>query len=157
MRTIVRTGLATAATAAVGGLASSDTRSRWFRRLDKPSWQPPAAVFPVVWTTLYTDVALSSAQVVDRLRADGREADAAAFERALAANLALNASWTWTFFKFHRLGAAVAVAGALAASGADLTRRAGSVSPVAAAGLGAYTAWCTFATVLSTNIWRRNR
>jgi tryptophan-rich sensory protein len=155
--TLGATAAAVAATALVGARASQDVRSRWYARLRKPSIQPPGAVFPVVWTALYADGAVSSAATLDALRADGRDDDAAAFGRALAANLVLNGAWSWVFFRWHRLGAAVAVAAALAASSADLTRRAGRVCPGAGAGLGAYAAWCAFATVLSTQIWRRNR
>ena len=36
---------------------------------------------------------------------------------ALAVNLLLNASWSWVFFKAHRIGLAIGVAAALAVSG----------------------------------------
>lgn len=147
----------TLATAALGGLAGSGADSPWFRRLDKPAWQPPGAAFPVVWTVLYADVAVAATRVLDRLRADGRDDEARAFAAALAANLALNASWTWVFFRAHRLVGATAVAGALAVSGADLVRRADAASHPAAGALAPYAAWCAFATVLSATLWRRNR
>jgi translocator protein len=57
----------------------------------------------------------------------------------------------------HRLGAAVATAGALALSCADLVRRAAPASRPAAVALSPYAGWCGFATVLSAAIWRRNR
>jgi tryptophan-rich sensory protein len=60
------------------------------------------------------------------------------------------------FFRAHRLASAVAVAGALAVSSADLARRAGQGSPAAGWALVPYAAWCSFATVLSGVIWRRN-
>ena len=87
----------------------------------------------------------------------GRTDEAAAYRRALGANLAVNAAWSWVFFRGHRLGAAVGVAGALAVSSADLVRRTSRVSKPAAAALAPYPAWCTFATVLSAAIWRLNR
>ncbi|HST66946.1 MAG TPA: TspO/MBR family protein [Mycobacteriales bacterium] len=157
MHTLARTAAASAASAVVGGLASRDASSGWYARLSKPSFQPPAAAFPIVWTALYTDIAVSSATVIDALKADGRTAEATAYERALALNLALNTSWTWVFFRAHRLGPAVLTAGALAASCADLVRRAAPVSRPAAVALAPYAAWCGFATVLSGAIWRRNR
>ena len=157
MRTIARTAAASAASAVVGSVASRDVKSGWYARLSKPSFQPPPVAFPIVWTALYTDIAVSSATVIDALREDGRVSEAAAFERALAANLVLNASWTWVFFRMHRLGAAVATAGALALSCADLVRRAAPASRPAAVALSPYAGWCGFATVLSAAIWRRNR
>ena len=47
-------------------------------------------------------------------------------------------------------------AAALAASSADLTRRGAKAGPGKAIGLGAYAAWCTFATALSAQIVRLN-
>lgn len=57
-----------AAVAAAGLYASrySPRNARtnlWFRRLEKPSYQPPDYVFPIVWTTLYSMIALSGWQV----------------------------------------------------------------------------------------------
>ena len=156
-KTLVGTALAAAATAGVGGLASQDVDSDWYRDIDKPPFQPPALAFPIAWTALYTDIAVSSAVVIDALEADGRSREATAFKQALAANLVLNGSWTWVFFRLHRLGPAVAVAAALAGSCVELSVRAGRVSPPARRALIPYAAWCTFATVLSGEIWRRNR
>jgi hypothetical protein len=45
MKPMNKTLIATATTAAVGALATR-SGSRWYRRLSKPSWQPPAQVFP---------------------------------------------------------------------------------------------------------------
>ena len=47
---------------------------------------------------------------------------------ALAVNLAVNAGWSWVFFRWHRLGPAVGVAGLLTLSSADLVRRTARVS-----------------------------
>jgi benzodiazapine receptor len=157
MRSLVKTAAAAAVTAGVGALASQDTDSRWYRRLSKPAFQPPAIAFPVVWTALYADIAVSSAAVIDALCAEGRHDDATAFARALHLNLVLNGSWTWVFFKAHRLDAAVVTAAALTVSSVDLARRARPGSTTASAALVPYAAWCGFATVLSAAIWRRNR
>jgi tryptophan-rich sensory protein len=154
---LARVAAAVATTAAAGSVASRDVSSAWYADLDKPPIQPPGPVFPVVWTTLYADLALTAARALDRLEAAGRHDEAAAYRRALAANLVLNAGWSWVFFRAHRLGPAVGVAALLALSSADLARRTGRVSPPAAAALAAYPAWCGFATVLSGEIWRRNR
>lgn len=147
---------AVGATAALGSVGSRDVRSRWYAALDKPAFQPPGAVFPVVWTALYTDLALTAGHALDRLEAAGRHDEARAYRRAFAANLAVNAAWSWVFFRWHRLGPAVGVAGLLAVSSADLVRRTRRVSPGAAAALAPYPAWCAFATVLSEAIRRRN-
>jgi benzodiazapine receptor len=155
-KTYAWTGGAVAATAGLGSLASADVNSSWYRQLTKPAIQPPAAVFPVVWTLLYTDIAVTSGAVIDRLeRTD--PAAATAYRRALAVNLVLNTSWSWVFFKAHRLVPSIAVAAALALSSIDLARRAAPSGRAAALALAPYAAWCSFATVLTAAIWRRNR
>ncbi len=151
----VATVAAVVATTALGSVASADVRSSWYLRLRKPAIQPPAVVFPIVWTLLYTDIAVTSAIVLDRLGPD--DPDSAAYRRALALNLVLNAGWSWVFFKYHRLVPAIAVAAALAASSTDLVRRADRAGRPAAAALAPYAGWCSFATILTTAIWRRNR
>ncbi|MET3810514.1 tryptophan-rich sensory protein [Arthrobacter sp. UYEF3] len=107
LSTVVWTAAATAATAAAGGVAT-DPDSSWYRRLRKPDWQPPALAFPVVWTALYADLAVSSAVALDSqeagdapVRQDGRR-QIRAYQGALAANLVLNAGWSWLFWRSRR-------------------------------------------------------
>lgn len=151
----VVTSVALPVAAAVAGSVASarGTGSAWYRELRKPPIQPPAAVFPVVWTGLYASSIGASLVAQQQMR--GAEKDS--YQRALAVNMALNAGWCWTFFAFHRKGAAVAVAGALAASTWGLAARSGAARPAAGAALVPYAAWTTFATVLTEAIRRRNR
>jgi benzodiazapine receptor len=154
IRTLAGTAGAVAATAAIGSVASSETRSRWYRKLEKPEFQPPPQVFPVVWTSLYADIAATSASALTAL--EGRPGERGRYRIALLGNLALNASWSWVFFRSHRLGLATVVAALLALSSADLVRRTGAAKPGAGVLLSPYALWCVFATVLSAWIWGRN-
>jgi translocator protein len=147
---------AVTATAMLGSLASGGVRSRWYAELDKPAIQPPGFVFPIVWTALYSDIAVSSAVAIEALQ-DPRLKAAGKYRRALAVNLILGACWTWVFFQAHKPLPAIAVAAALATSSADLARRTGQANPIAGIALTPYAAWCSFATVLTAAIWRRNR
>ena len=143
---------------AISGSAASQTRSdTWYSRLRKPSYVPPSGVFPVAWTTLYGDIAVTSAAGVDRLQQRGETAKLRGLVAALALNLVLNGGWSWLFFRCRRLGLAAVGAAALTASSADLTRRVGQAEPRAGVALLAYPLWCAFATVMSADIWRRNR
>ncbi|NKX52201.1 tryptophan-rich sensory protein [Arthrobacter deserti] len=152
--TLARTALATAA-AAVAGSVATDPADAWYRSLRKPAWQPPSSAFPIVWTALYADLALTSAAALDGLA--GRSAAVRRrYRRALAVNLVLNAAWSWLFWRSRRPWAAAAECAVLAASSADLVRRTGQVSPGAGAALAPYALWCSFATVLTTAIARRN-
>ena len=139
------------------GTIATDPNSRWYRRLDKPSWQPPAAAFPIVWTALYTDIAAISALTIADLHELDRDDERKQYIAALATNLVLNAGWTAAFFRSHRLPFATVVAAALAASSADLTRRAGKVDVEKGVALAPYAVWTGFATVLSAALARRNR
>ncbi|WP_458317287.1 TspO/MBR family protein [Mycolicibacterium brisbanense] len=155
--TLIKTASAALATAVVGGLASRPAQSQWYTQLRKPSFQPPRQVFPVVWPLLYADIAAVSATTLDALRAENRDDEARAFGAALAANLVMNAGWSWIFFSQKRLGTAAVVAAALTASSADLTRRAVAAQGPRGAVLAPYPLWCAFATALSTRIWMLNR
>ncbi|MCV7278424.1 tryptophan-rich sensory protein [Mycolicibacterium flavescens] len=156
-KTLIPSAAAVLATGVVGGLASRPAQSGWFKRIRKPAYQPPGPVFPIVWNALYTDIAVVSAATLDELERQGRTEERRRYIAALGANLALNASWSWIFFSQRRLGTAAVAAGVLAASSADLTRRAAAVRGKAAAPLGFYPLWCAFATVLSSHIWWLNR
>jgi translocator protein len=155
--TFVKTASAALATAVAGGLASRPAESAWYAGLRKPSFQPPRQAFPVVWPILYTDIAAVSASTLDTLRAEKRDDQARAFRAALAANLVMNAGWSWIFFSQKRLGTAAVVAAALTASSSDLTRRAVAADGPRGAVLAPYPVWCAFATLLSTRIWMLNR
>lgn len=151
------TSLAVAAAAGTGSVASPNRVPAWYSRLRKPRYQPPGVAFPVVWTSLYADIAATSAVVIDRFRAAGQHEEARAYAAALGVNLTLNAGWSWLFFRYHKLGASAVGAAVLAASSADLARRAAQADPRAGLALAPYPLWCTFATVLATHIWRLNR
>lgn len=153
LRSAVALALSTAVTAAAagaGGLAT-DPDERWYRDLDKPSWQPPGSVFGPVWGVLYSAQAVAAWLVWKRGGSDSAPA-----LRLYGAQLALNAAWSLLFFGAHRLGwAALEIAAlwiAIAATMAAFRRH----SPVAFWLLVPYLAWVTFAAMLSVTIWRRN-
>ncbi|AGF71737.1 TspO/MBR family protein [Corynebacterium halotolerans] len=153
-RTLLKTGAAVGAAATVGTLLT-DPENRWYKSLDKPSWQPPKAAFPIVWTSLYVDIAVVSALVI----ADAEEkkpGSSKPFQKALAKNLVLNGSWSGLFFRSKRPWLAAAGSALLAVSSADLVRRAWKSSPQRGAALSPYAVWTGFATALSTEIARRN-
>ena len=156
-KALVGTGLATTMAAVAGSVASQQGVRGWYTKIRKPGYVPPNAVFPVAWTTLYVDIAATSAATIERFRAEGQDGKARAYIAALGANLALNAGWSWVFFKMNKLGPSVVAAAALAASSADLTRRAADADLKFGAALAPYPLWCGFATVMTADIWRLNR
>jgi tryptophan-rich sensory protein len=155
-KTLVTTVGAVSLAAVVGGLASRPAESAWYTRLKKPSFQPPRQAFPIVWPILYADIAAVSASTLEHLRDQDRD-QARTYTALFAANLALNAGWTWLFFTRRQLGLSALAAAALTASSADLTRRAIAARGSSGAVLGLYPLWCAFATLLSVRIWQLNR
>jgi tryptophan-rich sensory protein len=144
---------AVTAAAGLGGLGT-DPGSEWYRSLRLPSWQPPSWAFGAVWTPLYATIAWSAARSLAATRGD-REARRR-YVRLLGTDLALNAGWSWAFFRAHEPRAAVAEVAALDVVNVALVREAARHDRTAALLLAPYAAWCGFATVLSTAIARLN-
>lgn len=155
--TLIGTSLGAAGAAVVGSIASRQGIESWYPALRKPGYVPPNGVFPVAWTSLYTAIAATSASTIDRMTDTGDTDGRRSYRWALASNLALNASWSWLFFKAHKLGPSAVAAAALTVSSADLARRTTRVNPVAGLALLPYPAWCAFATIMTADIWRLNR
>lgn len=145
-------GGAAALTAAVGAFAT-DVNSNWYRHLKKPPFQPPGAAFGIAWTLLYALIAVSAGRTLERL-SDGERRS---YSLSLAGNLLLNSGWSWIFFRGQSPAAATAEILALQASNLDLARRTHRVDPPAAVLLAPYLAWVGFASVLTGDLYRRNR
>lgn len=155
---LAATTVAVVAAAGAGSSASAkEVPAPWYSRLRKPPYQPPRAAFPAAWTTLYGDIAVTSAMALDRFRATHQHDKARSYAAALTVNLLLNAGWSWLFFRYHKLGASAVGAAVLTASSADLVRRTAQATPRGGLSLLPYPLWCGFATILSTHIWRLNR
>jgi translocator protein len=146
-----------AAVAAVAGAGSVATvpaiKSRWYRRLDTPSWQPPGAVFGPVWTVLYALLASSVIALRRRVAEDERRGLYVLF----GSNLVLNLAWTLIFFRGRSPLAAGVEIVALEGTCVALVVRAWPLSRLAALGLVPYAAWVAFATALTWSIAVRNR
>ncbi|MFB4287256.1 TspO/MBR family protein [Nonomuraea sp. ATR24] len=138
--------------AAVAGTLATDARSAWYRRLAKPSWQPPPQAFGLVWTPLYGLITYAGVRALS----NGREEDRRAFRGALAANLLLNAAWPALFFRAHAPRAALAEIAVLNASNALLVRRGWTADRRAGLLLLPYAGWTLFATALNAAIARKN-
>ena len=149
--TLLKTSAAVGVAAGVGGLAT-DPESDWYRRLDKPSWQPPPQTFGIVWPALYSLIAYSTGRAMDR----APEGERRRMVRTLAVNLALNTGWSVLFFGARSPRAALGEIVALNASNALLVQRAWRVDRNAGLLLLPYAGWTAFATILNGVIARRN-
>lgn len=138
------------------GAAATTPDSAWYRGLEKPPWDPPTIAYPLVWTPLFVDLAVTTAAGLTVLEQEGRDREAAALRRALATNLVLNTGWSVLFWRTRRPWLSAAWCGALTVHSAALVARVGKVDPALRTALAPYPAWCGFATTLNTSIARRN-
>jgi tryptophan-rich sensory protein len=152
---------------AVGALGSIPTIAAigsWYRTLDRPSWNPPDAVFGPAWTTLYLLMGIAlvlvrraGKEVGSATSAVAPKVDATRGAQAVfGLQLALNLAWSYAFFGLRSPAAGgvviLALWLAILATIAAFARH----SRLAAALLVPYLAWVTFATALNLEIWRRN-
>lgn len=143
---------AVGATAAIGAAATTPAlRSRWYRRLKKPPWQPAGAVFGPAWTVLYALIA-ASMLILRHRDGDGQRPLFVLF----GTNLALNVAWTLIFFRGRSPLAAGVEIVVLEGSTVALVVRAWPVSRLASLLLVPYALWIAFASALTWAIWARN-
>jgi translocator protein len=146
-------GSLTAAAAVVGTVTTRSSVDTWYRGLRKPSFTPPNAVFPIVWSGLYALIALSGWRVWKAPRSRARNVALGLW----GLKLVLNAAWSPLFFGLRRPRAAlVDIVGLGAALGA-YTACAVRVDRPAAGMMLPYLGWVGFATALNAEIARRNR
>lgn len=140
----------TFACAAIGARASISAPA-FYAALQQPSWAPPAWLFGPVWSVLYLLMAIAAWRIS---RHSSGEARAALL--FYAAQLALNALWSWLFFGWHQ--GALAFVCLLALWGLILATimRFYRLERLSAALLIPYIAWVSFAGVLCYTIWQLN-
>ena len=132
--------IAAAAIGATGARQAPDI----YRRLDKPSWAPPAGAFGPVWTALYGAMGTAAFRLARR--------DARLALRLHAVQLALNAAWPLLFFSGRSRRASLGVIVALdVLIGAEVAAAA-RVDSASAGLLSPYLAWCLFATALNAAV-----
>jgi tryptophan-rich sensory protein len=125
----------------------------WYRRLNKPPWNPPSWVFGPVWTLLYGSMAVAVWLV---WREGGWAAQWAPLSLFLL-QLLFNGLWSWLFFGRRNPGAAFADIVLIWVTLAATILAFRHVSVIAAAILLPYLAWVSFASALNFSIWQRNR
>ena len=144
--------LAITAIAAAVGSAASIHAPEFYGTLAKPSWAPGPGVFGPVWTALYLMMAVAAWLVWRRAGWPAATGPLALY----LIQLALNALWTWLFFRW-RSGTWALVEILLLWIVLLITlisfwcvqRPAGML-------LLPYLAWVTFAAALTFSVWRLN-
>ncbi|HEV8051237.1 MAG TPA: TspO/MBR family protein [Parachlamydiaceae bacterium] len=88
--------------AGLEGMATHESVNGWYKTLIKPSGTPPDYIFPVVWSILYTMIAVSWWLV---WIAPTKDKSLALL--AFGIQLFLNFLWSWLFFHFESPGLAL--------------------------------------------------
>jgi len=125
---------------------------RWYRRLDKPGFTPPDAVFGAVWPVLETGLAAGGYRLLRHPPTPARNAAVGLW----LANTVMVGGWTELFFRRRALGASAAAAGAMTLGAGALVGAAARVDRPAAVLAVPFAAWLGFATLLSERIRERN-
>lgn len=124
----------------------------WYAALEKPFFNPPNWIFGPVWTFLYTAMAVAAWLVWRQL---ARHAVGLALG-LYAAQLALNALWSWLFFGLHWMGLALVDILLLNAAIFATMLCFWRIHRVAGALFAPYLAWVSFAALLNFSLWWLN-
>lgn len=124
--------------------------AEWYVGLAKPSFNPPAWVFPPAWTLLYIFIAIAGWRTWKRDRTGPPM-------KVWWVQLVLNFLWSPVFFVAHQIGLALVVALLMLASILAFIVTSWPRDRVAAGLFIPYAAWVSFASVLNASIWTLNR
>ena len=117
----------------------------WYQALEKPSFQPPAYLFGIVWPILYLLMGLALAMVLSAWGAKGRTAAIIAF----AVQFALNLAWSPVFFALQQIDWALYVIIAMDVAVLVTVVLFWKVRMAAGVMLLPYLAWVLFATAVN--------
>ena len=140
----------------VGGIAGLLTRTgtQAYATMAKPPLSPPAILFPIVWTILYTLMGVSSYLI--RTKADDSSASAQA-QNLYFYQLVVNFLWSFFFFSFQWYFFSFLWILLLWGLVAAMIKAFSSISKVAAYINVPYLIWLTFAAYLNLGVWWLNR
>lgn len=118
----------------------------------KPPLEPPALVFPIVWTILYALMGIGAARVSLTEDSDVRSRGLNLF----VVQLAMNFVWTILFFNFQAYGAALVLLLILWIVIAWMTLEFQRADPAAGWLQVPYLVWVLFALFLNYWVWKLN-
>lgn len=135
-----------------GGAATASSVGTWYQTLQKPFFNPPNWLFAPVWTALYIMMAIAGWRV---WRAHGLRGARAAMA-LFAVQLALNLAWSFLFFGYRMIGAALIEIILLLMAILVTTVLFWKRDRLAGMLFVPYAGWVAFATILNFALWRLN-
>ncbi|UCH76052.1 MAG: tryptophan-rich sensory protein [Rhodospirillales bacterium] len=143
---------ACAAVSIIGGAVTRGSIDTWYRALDKPAFNPPDWVFPIVWTALYVMMAIAAWRVWRRAPIRTTWPALSAF----AVQLTLNLAWSFLFFGLQRIELALAEIVVLLLAIAVSARLFWRIDRWAGALMAPYFLWVCYATALNAALFLIN-
>jgi tryptophan-rich sensory protein len=137
------------------GLVTREGVETWYPTLQKPTFNPPNAIFGPVWTVLYVMMGIAAGLVWDKI-----EVQKEIVKKGLmffAIQLALNLLWSYLFFGLHNPLLALIEIALLWLMIYETFTKFIKVDKIAGYLLIPYLLWVTFAAVLNGSIWWMNR
>ena len=135
-----------------GGAATASSVGTWYQALEKPPFNPPDWLFAPVWTVLYVMMAVAGWRV---WRAHGLRGARAALA-LFAIQLALNLAWSFVFFGYRLIGAALVEIVVLLVAIVTTTILFWKRDRIAGALFIPYAGWVAFAMMLNFALWQLN-
>lgn len=143
---------------AIGYLSGEFTREgveTWYTTIEKPSFNPPNAVFGPVWTVLYILMGIAAGLVWGKI-----DEQRDLVKKGIIffwIQLALNALWSYLFFGLHNPLLALIEIVVLWLMIYETFVQFNKVHKIAAYLLIPYLLWVTFAAILNASIWWLNK
>lgn len=140
---------------AVGTVAGLLTRvgTMSYAELAKPAFSPPAAVFPIVWTILYTLMGIGLARIFLSEAAQVRNQGLNLFWLQLFFNF----MWSILFFNYKAYGIAFFWLLVMLALILAMIKKWYKTDPLAAKLQIPYALWVAFAGILNFAVWQLNK
>lgn len=139
---------------AIAGYATSTQVTGWYLTLNKPSFNPPSAVFGPVWTFLYILMGTAWAMILTADHADSKARQLA--NRLFMLQLFFNFIWSFLFFNFKHIGLAWLDLWLLWVTLSITVVSFWRISRIAGLMLVIYWCWVSFANLLNGSIWFLN-
>lgn len=135
----------------ISGIATIKSIQTWYKKLRKPTFNPPSYIFGPVWTTLYALMGISLFLIIE---SPGDKGMAYLF---FGLQLVLNFFWSFIFFQFHKIGWALIEILFLLVSIILTINSFSHINTFATLLFIPYLLWVSFASFLNGVIWKLNR
>ncbi|WP_419960876.1 TspO/MBR family protein [Psychrobacillus sp. BM2] len=137
-----------------GWIANKNAQEK-YKKLKQPSFSPPGAVFPIVWTALYATMGIAKYRVDQKMKnmRNGSSPAGPLYDLQLG----LNFLWSFLFFRWGLRGTALLEISLMLACIALTAYEFQQVDKTAGVLMIPYVGWVTFALGLNYAVWKLNK